>query len=310
MTPAPTIGFVGVGLMGHGMAKNIVEKGFALRVIAHSRREAVDDLVGRGAVEAGSLAEMAAACDAVVLCVTGAPEVEATVAGLLPAARPGLTIIDASTSEPAVSERLAAELGARGMAFLDAPMSRTPAHAWAGELTTYCGGPAELIERWRPLIATWASTIIPTGGPVGSAHALKLINNLVGLGYAAIWAECYAMVAKVGADPRVFREIVSNSGLNCGNFQAFSDYAVERDASAHKFTIANGFKDLGYYQRLANGRNAATLMSDAAHQTLKLAMAMGMAERFVPELGDAVLALNDPAPQPRPAPGPDLSEAI
>ncbi|MBP7003593.1 NAD(P)-dependent oxidoreductase [Amaricoccus sp.] len=310
MTRNPTIGFVGVGLMGHGMAKNIVEKGFPLRVIAYRKREAVDDLVGRGAVEVGSLAEMADQCDAVVLCVTGAPEVAATVEALLLTARPGFAIIDATTSEPDLSERLAADLAARDMTFLDAPMSRTPAHAWSGELTTYCGGPPELIEAWRPLISTWASTIIPTGGPVGSAHALKLINNLVGLGYAAIWAECYAMVAKVGADPAVFRAIVSGSGLNCGNFQAFSDYAVNRDASAHRFTIANGFKDLGYYQRLANSHRAATFMSDAAHQTLKLAMAMGMAGRYVPEVGDALLALNDPPPLPRPAPGPDLSDAI
>lgn len=310
MTTTPKIGFVGVGLMGHGMAKNVVEKGYSLRVIAHRRRDAVDDLVARGAVEVATLAEMAAQCDAVVLCVTGAPEVEATVAGLRPAARPGLVLIDCSTSEPDVTERLAADLLPQGIALFDAPLSRTPAHAWAGELTTYCGGPAELVEAWRPLLSTWANAIIPTGGPVGSAHALKLINNLVGLGYAAIWAECYAMVAKVGADPKVFREIVSNSGLNCGNFQAFSDFAVNRDAAAHRFTIANGFKDLGYYQRLANAHRATTLMSDAAHQTLKLAMALGMSERFVPELGDAVLALNDPAPAARPSPGPDLSEAI
>jgi hypothetical protein len=296
MAAKPVVGFVGVGLMGWGMAKNVVEKGWPLRVIAHRKREAVDDLVARGAEECADLAALAAACDVVVTCVTGAPEVEATAAGLRAAARPGLTIIDASTSEPEVTARLATELAGDGITLFDAPLSRSPAHAWAGELTTYCGGPAELVERWRPLLATWANVIIPTGGPVGSAHALKLVNNLVALGYAAIWAECYGMVAKIGADPAVFREIVSNSGMNCGNFQSFSKYAVERDPTAHKFSIANGFKDLVYYQRLATRHRAATLMSDGALQTLKLGMAMGMAERFVPELGDVVLALNDPPP--------------
>jgi hypothetical protein len=295
------VGFVGVGLMGWGMAKNAVEKGWPVRVVAHRRREAVDDLVARGAVEVPDLAALAAACDVVVTCVTGAPDVEAAVEAMAPAARPGFTVIDSTTSEPDVTERLAAGLAARGMTFMDAPLSRSPAHAWSGELTTYCGGPAELVERWRPLLATWANVIIPVCGPVGSAHALKLVNNLVALGYATLWAECYGMVAKLGADPAVFREIVSNSGMNCGNFQSFSKYAVERDPTAHKFAIGNGYKDLVYYQRLATRHGAATLMSDGALQTLKLGMAMGMAERFMPEIGDIVLALNDPPRGGQPA---------
>ena len=297
MGDKPGVGFVGVGLMGWGMARNAVEKGFPVRVIAHRKREAVDDLVGRGAVEATSLAEMAAACDAVVLCVTGSPEVEAVVAELRPAAKQGLTIIDCSTSEPDVTARLAADLAADGITLIDAPLSRTPQHTWSGEATTYVGGPAELVEKWRPLLATWANVVIAVGGPVGSAHAVKLINNLVAIGYAAIWSECYAMIRKIGVEPGVFREVLSNSGMNCGNFQTFSKYAVEGDANAHKFTLANACKDLTYYNRLANRQGAATLMSDGALQTLKFGMAMGMGERFVPEMADIVLGLNEPKRQ-------------
>ena len=139
--------------------------------------------------------------------------------------------------------------------------------------------------------------MIPVGGPVGSAHAIKLINNLVALGYAAIWSECFAMVRKIGAEPAVFHEVLSNSGMNCGNFQNFSKYPVEGDPNAHKFTIANAFKDLGYYSRLATRHQAATLMSDGALQTLKLGMAMGLGERFIPEMADIVLGLNEPKRQ-------------
>jgi 3-hydroxyisobutyrate dehydrogenase-like beta-hydroxyacid dehydrogenase len=177
---------------------------------------------------------------------------------------------------------------------VDAPLSRTPAQAWSGELTTFVGGPAELVERWRPLLSTWASVVIPVGGPVGSAHALKLVNNLVALGYAAIWAECFAMARKVGVAPAVFREVISNSGMNCLNFQNFAKYPVEGDREGHKFSIANAFKDLAYYERMATRHRAATLMSDGALQTLKLGMAMGMGERYVPEMTDIVLALNEP----------------
>ena len=137
----------------------------------------------------------------------------------------------------------------------------------------------------------------PGGGPVGSAHAIKLINNLVALGYAAIWSECYAMVRKVGASPAVFREVVSNSGMNCGNFQAFSQYAVEGDPTAHN-SAWRTLQGPQLLQPLATKHRRGTLMSDGALQTLKLGMAMGSGERYVPEMVDVVLALNGDG-QPR-----------
>lgn len=292
MSQKPVVGFIGVGLMGRGMAKNAVEKGWPVRVVAHRSREAVEDLVARGAVECASVAELAAACEVIVMCVTGAPEVEANVAQIVTTARPGLTILDSTTSDPEVTARLAAELAPRGITLLDAPLSRTPAHAWDGELTTYVGGPAEAIEAVRPLLAAWATAIIPVNGPVGTAHAIKLVNNLVALGYVAVWSECYAMVRRLGADPAVFHEVVSNSGMNCGNFQNYSKYILEGDPTGHRFSIANALKDLTYYNRLANKHGAATLASDGALQLLKLAASMGFAERFIPEMVDTVLALN------------------
>jgi 3-hydroxyisobutyrate dehydrogenase-like beta-hydroxyacid dehydrogenase len=294
MSEKPVVGFVGVGLMGWGMAKNAVEKGYPLRVIAHRKREAVDDLVARGATECDSLAAMAAEADIIVLCVTGSPEVEAVVAEVAPAAKPGLTIIDSSTSEPEVTARIAAGLAERGITLIDAPLSRTPQHTWDGEATTFVGGPAEAFERVRPLLETWANAVIPVGGEVGTAHAVKLVNNLVALGYAAIWSECYGMMKKLGVEASVLHEVVSNSGMNCGNFQNFSKYVVGGDPNAHRFTLANSYKDLGYYSRMAQKLQASSLMSDGALQTMKYGMAMGFGERYIPELVDVVLALNDP----------------
>ena len=294
MADKPAVGFIGVGLMGWGMAKNAVEKGFELRVVAHRKREAVDDLVGRGAVECNSVAGLAAETDVIVMCVTGAPEVEANISDIMTTARPGLTIIDATTSDPDVTVRLAGELAERNITLIDAPLSRTPSHAWDGELTTYVGGPEEVIERWRELLSTWANVIIPTGGPVGSAHAVKLINNIVGIGYAAIWSEAYAMVRKVGLEPAVLHAIVTNSGLNCGNFQNYSKYVLEGDPTAHRFSLRNCLKDVSYYNRLATEHHAATLISDGVLQTLKLGVSMGYGERFMPEMGDIFLKLNGP----------------
>ncbi len=295
MSDKPSVGFIGVGLMGHGMATNVVEKGFPLLVTAHRKREAVDDLIRRGASEVASPREMAEQVDVIVLCVTGAPQIEETLRrpdGILAGARKGLTIIDTSTSEPDLTESLHAELAGRGITYFDAPLSRTPAHAWEGELTTFVGGPPELIETWRPLLSTWAAAIIPTGGAVGSAHAVKLVNNLVSIGYAALWSECYAMTEKIGLRPQVLRELVTNSGMNCANFQNFSKYICDGDPKAHQFTLVNCLKDMGYYSRLATRHGAATPISDGVLQTLKLGVNMGFGDRNMPEAVDILHRLN------------------
>jgi 3-hydroxyisobutyrate dehydrogenase-like beta-hydroxyacid dehydrogenase len=295
MSDKPAVGFIGVGLMGKGMAKNAVEKGYPLTVVAHRKRDAVDDLIQRGATEAASAKELAGKVDVIVLCVTGAPQVEQALRkpdGILAGARKGLTIIDCSTSEPDVTERLHKELAERGITFIDAPLSRTPAHAWEGELTTFVGGPAELVKKWQPLLSTWASVILPTGGAVGSAHALKLVNNLMSIGYAALWSECYAMMGKIGLKPQVLRELIDNTGMTCGNFQNFSKYICDGDPNAHQFSLSNCLKDMTYYNRMASKHNTATLMSAGALETLKLGINMGFGERNIPETVDIVHRLN------------------
>jgi hypothetical protein len=128
------------------------------------------------------------------------------------------------------------------------------------------------------------------------------VNNLVALGYAAVWSECYAMIEKLGVAPGVFREVVTNSGMNCLNFQNFSKYIVDGDPEGHRFTLSNALKDLSYYERMATEKGAATLMSDGALQTLKLGVSQGRGADYVPQMVDIVLALNGDHPVPRPAP--------
>ena len=293
MDSKPVVGFVGVGLMGWGMAKNVVEKGWPLRVIAHRKREAVDDLFTRGAAEDASIADLGGACDIVVLCVTGAPQVEAVVAALVTDGARVRTIIDTSTSEPDVTARLAEALAAKGVAFVDAPLSRTPTHTWAGEATTYVSGGQASIDKYGELLSAWASAVIPIDGPPGTAHAVKLVNNLVAIGYSAIWSESYAMIAKLGVDPSTFREVITNSGMNCLNFQNFSKYPCDGVPDAHKFSLVNCLKDVSYYARMADGHNASRMVSAGVLEMLKAGVNMGMGENFTPQMGDVVLALNN-----------------
>jgi 3-hydroxyisobutyrate dehydrogenase-like beta-hydroxyacid dehydrogenase len=136
------IGFIGVGLMGHGMARNLVEKGFPTTVLGHSNRAPVDDLVQRGAREAKDVAGLSASADIVFICVTGSPQVEDLVyrkGGLLESAIAGQIVVDTSTSQPSSTLRIAADLKERGVVFADAPLTRTPVEAEQGRLNTMVG---------------------------------------------------------------------------------------------------------------------------------------------------------------------------
>jgi 3-hydroxyisobutyrate dehydrogenase-like beta-hydroxyacid dehydrogenase len=166
-----TVGFVGLGLMGHGMAKNIVEKGYPLTVTAHRNRSPIEDLVGRGAVEVASPREVAERSGIVFLCVTGSREVEAIVrgkGGLGEGLRPGSVVVDCSTSDPTSTVALADELRAAGVDFADAPLSRTPKDAWEGMLDTMVGASDEVFARVKPVIETWAGRA-PLASVVGYA---------------------------------------------------------------------------------------------------------------------------------------------
>ena len=202
-----SVGFVGLGLMGHGMAKNIVEKGFALTVTAHRNRAPIDDLVKRGATEVASLDELAKRSSIILLCVTGSPEVEAVIRGLRPGLKRGAVIIDCSTADPTSTVALAAQLAADGIDFADAPLSRTPKDAWEGKLDTMVGASDAVFARIKPVLETWAGKIVHIGG-VGDGHKMKLLNNFVSLGYAAIYSEALALASKVGISPERFDSVI------------------------------------------------------------------------------------------------------
>lgn len=289
-----TIGFIGLGLMGHGMAKNVVEAGFSLRVLANRKREAIDDLVSRGAEEAASVADLAVTCSSIVLCLPGSDQVEAVVLGpegLLANAKEGLVVIDTSTSNPVSTRRLFDLAAAKEVVFVDAPLSRTPKEAWAGTLDAMVAGSPEVLERVRPLVATWAAKIVHTGG-AGSAHTMKLLNNFVSLGYGALYAEALAIGEKAGVSTEVFHGVISGGRMDCGFYQTFMKYVVERDRDAHKFTLRNAHKDMRYLVAMANEAGIATNIASPVKNSFATAEAIGRGDDFVPMLSDIVAELN------------------
>jgi 3-hydroxyisobutyrate dehydrogenase-like beta-hydroxyacid dehydrogenase len=183
-----SIGFIGVGLMGQGMARNLVDKGFPLTVMGHRNRKPVEELVAAGAREAKTPRELAQNATIIFLCVTGSAQVEAVVNGpdgIVAGARPGTVVIDCSTSDPTVTVRIAQELEAKGLHLADAPLGGTPAQAAQGQLSSMVGATPEVFARIRPAIEAWAQKVTHLG-PVGDGHKMKLLNNFLSMGYAAI----------------------------------------------------------------------------------------------------------------------------
>jgi 3-hydroxyisobutyrate dehydrogenase-like beta-hydroxyacid dehydrogenase len=300
MSNKERIGFIGVGLMGHGMAKNILEAGYHVTVLANRNRVPVEDLLTRGASEATSAKALAEAVDIVFLCVTGSPQVISIINGEngLAAAGKPLLIVDCSTSDPSVTTALAAELAGRGVTLIDAPLSRTPKDAWEGTLDVMIGGADEDVARVKPIIASFSQRMVHTG-PTGTGHTMKLLNNFVSLGYGALYAEALMLGAKSGLKAEIFDQVLRGGRMDCGFYQTFFKYVIERDRDAHKFTLRNALKDLTYLSAFATNAGAANPVSAAVRNAYALAIGAGRGDDYVPMLSDIVAELNGIAP-PKP----------
>ena len=284
------IGIVGVGLMGHGIAKNLVEKGFPLAVRGHRNRAPVDDLVKRGATEVKTNADLARASDIVILCVTGAPQVEEVIfgpEGVAGAARPGTIVVDTSTSEPATTTRMREALAKADVRFVDAPLARTPVEAEQGRLNTMVGADDATFAELKPVFAAYCENIVHAG-PAGHGIVLKLINNFIAQAICTATAEACAAAAKSGLSIRKLHEVISAGAVNSGLFQMIVGRMLEGgDLSGLKFTIANATKDLRYYTHFTEGMMIPSVVGEAVHQSLVTANALGFGEKFVPSLVEA-----------------------
>lgn len=288
------VGIIGIGMMGHGIAKNLLAKGFVLRFVVHRNRTNLRDLLDAGAVEVPDRAALVQGADAVILCVTGSPQVEEIVygeAGLLAAARSGLIVIDTSTAEPASSARIRNDLALRGVTFIDAPLARTPKEAEEGRLNTMVGAEPHDFERVRPILAAFCENIFHVGPP-GHGHVLKLINNMLAMTTAAAIAEAVATAAKSGLSLQKLFDVVSAGGVNSGIFQMMVGRALQGDLTGLKFAIGNAQKDLRYYTHLTETLPTTSYIAEAAHQSFVQAGNLGLGDRFIASLLEAQEKLN------------------
>lgn len=283
------IGFVGAsGLMGHGMAKNLLAKGQTLKLTVNQRRDTVADLVQSGAEVVANHAALAAASDIVFICVTGSPQVESVVlgeTGLLAGARAGLLIVDSSTSEPASTAMLRQRCQAQGVVLVDAPLSRTPVEAEAGRLNVMVGAEPDVFARLEPVIRCFAENVFHMGGP-GAGHTIKLLNNFIAQAICTATAEAFAVGQRAGIDLNKLVELISLGPVNNGLFQAMAK-TLKGDMKGLLFELDNAKKDVRYYTHLAEGVSVPSVMGQAVHQSLAIASALGHGKKFVPSLVEA-----------------------
>ena len=287
---ARRIGMVGVGMMGHGIAANLLKHGHALCFLEHPGNQPVADLVAAGARPMASLAAVAAESDIVILCVTGSPEVESVLLqaeGLLAALRPGTIVIDCSTAIPSSTEKIAAAVAKAGGRFTDAAMTRTPKEAAEGRLNLLVGADAALFDEIRPVLACFAENIVHAG-PVGAGHRMKLLHNYVSLGFSAVLAESAACAQRAGIDPQVFVEVLAKGGGGGVVLERLRPYSVSQDTTAFRFSISNALKDIGYFNTMATEMGATLTAAQGIRKTLDDAVAAGHGNATVPELIDLI----------------------
>ncbi len=294
MAAKDRIGFIGVGYMGHGMAKNLLEKGFPLTIMGNRNRTPVDALVAKGAVEVKTPAEVARASDIIFLCVTDSSVVEKLIRGadgIKAGAQKGLVIVDTSTANPVSTQELAAELAPLGITLCDSPLNGTPAQAETGELGAMIGADAATLARITPAVEAWATRIRHVGD-VGAGHQMKLLNNFLAMGYGAIYAEALALARKSGITPKVFDSVIRGSRMDCGFYQTFFKYVLEGDRNAHIFSLNNALKDMRYLESMADAAKLSNPVGNAVKNSYAIAVSQGRGEEYVPMVSDAIAELN------------------
>lgn len=281
------VGIIGVGLMGHGIARNVLLSGaHSLTFLDHPGNQPVDELIGLGASARRTPAEVAAASEVVILCVTGSPQVEAIVAGdngLTLGLKPGTVIVDCSTALPDSTIRMGEIVKAAGGDYLDAPMTRTAKHAHEGTLNLLVGGDAGVLEEVRPLLSTFTETVDHVG-TLGHGHRLKLLHNYVSIGFMTLLAEAAAQAADAQVDPQVLVDVLASGGGASVAMERLAPYIVDGDREGLPFFVSNAQKDIGYYRAMAEASGAQKTIADGVFNAISRATEAGHGQDYVPEL--------------------------
>ena len=288
----PVIGFIGLGLMGGNMVENLQKRGFEV-VVMDLNKDAVQRVLDRGnASEASSPKELAEKADIVELCVTTSAVVEKLVYGdngLLAGFSEGDVLIDFGTSIPASTQKIGADLAAKGVGMIDAPLGRTPAHAKDGLLNIMAAGDKTTFDKYESMLKEQGENVFYLG-KLGAGHTTKLINNFMGMTSVVAMSQAFAAAKLAGVDRQQLYDIMSSGPSNSPFMKFCKNYAVDGNSDLG-FSLNNANKDLGYFAQMVSDLGSRSLVAEATSASLQAAVDEGMGNGNVPEIFDYFVEL-------------------
>ncbi len=276
---AVKVGFIGVGNMGNPMAGNILKQSFPLTVFDLNPK-AMENLVQAGAKGAGSAGEVVDSSEIVLTSLPASPDVEAMyldAGGLVDRAKPGTILIDLSSVLPSTPRKIEPRAKARGVHFLEAPVSGGVSGARAATLAVMVGGEAEPLERARPVLRAIGPNIFHVG-PVGAGNIVKAINNMMACVNGVAMMEGLAVGVKAGLDPMTVYEVVKASSGGSKALERIPRALIPRDFEPG-FKVALMNKDLETFTTIAKELHVPISFANVAQRYQQMALAAGLGEQ-------------------------------
>ena len=270
------IGFIGMGMMGGGMAANLLKANFEM--VAYDIDPAKNErFAGLGATIANGPAGVAQAASTVICIVETSAQVRDVVlgdGGILDGAQEGDTFICSATVDPIMVKELHDLLAEKGIKMLDAPVSGGVPRAESGDLSIICGGDADVVEACRPYFDAMSAKVFHMGG-IGQGLAMKLCNNMITQVTRVVIAEAMALGAKAGLNPQEMFDVISVSTGNSATFQAAAPRMLSGDFSPGG-TVDISYKDQELETEFAKALGVPMFMAAASQQVYQMGRAAGL----------------------------------
>jgi len=284
----PSIGFIGLGLMGDAICQRLLDLEYNLNVLANRSRSKIEAAVNRGATEASSAKDLAEKSEILFLCMDTSESVEGRMYGddgVIAGLSKGKIVIDLGTSLPGSTRKIGVALDEIGAHYMDAPMGRTPAHALEGKLNLMCAGSQAAYEKAKPTLLDIAENAFYLGA-LGSGHTIKLLNNFMGMNVANAMSEVFAMADVMGVEREQVYNVMAAGPLHSSMMDFVKMYAVDSDPSALEFAVKNAAKDVGYYQKMASDNGVESIMVKSVLDGLTTATEGGYGDKMVSQMYD------------------------
>ena len=276
---APSVGFIGVGNMGNPMAGNVLKTGFPMTVF-DKNSGAMANLLQAGAQKAASAQEVVERSEIVMTCLPASPDVEALYlepGGLVERARPGMILIDLSSVLPSTPRKIEPAARARGVHFLEAPVSGGVSGARAATLAVMVGGDPQVLERARPVLSALGPNIFGVG-PVGAGNTVKAINNMMACVNSLAMMEGYVLGVKAGLDPMTIYDVVKASSGGSKALERIPSAIIPRKFEpGFKVQLMN--KDLETFNTIAKDLHVPVSFSNVAQRYQQAALAAGLGDQ-------------------------------